>query len=170
MTFKTMGIKDKLTARQVAMQMATDTMCAIVSQSTRYDVNDHCYIAKKLYDWIVGDAELPQVHNPDKQTEKLMDVFMKTHEDFKCDPLWFPIVRDNSGEPAPNMMSFLRDNCPIYIHDSKHTIIIGSKEEFDRRKQEIIDNADYTHYRYIIGDDMKYPIKRPLTLGIVGEK
>lgn len=161
MTFKAMEVKDKLTARQVAMRMATDVFCAIESQYG-YDINAHKKYAKELYDWIVGNAELPEVYNPNAQTDKLMDMFMKTREDFKSDPFWFPIVRDDSGEPVQNMMSVLRDNCPIYIHDSKHTIVIGSKEEFDRRKQEIIDNADYTHYRCIIGDDVKYPIERPL--------
>lgn len=164
-----MEIKDKLSARQASMQMATDVMIATAPLVKGYDINNHLVCAKGLYDWVIGNAELPEVYDPNTQARQIAEMFMKAKDPFKMKTLWFQIFRDENGKPTERVWKAMRDLLPIMVHDSKRSIVIGSLEEFDRRKQEIIDNADYTEYCPVADSDTRFPIREPITLGIVSK-
>ncbi len=69
-------IKDSLTLREVAINMATSIMTAIGYQQA-YDINNHLALAKGIEEYIRGNVELPEVYN------SYEDSLLKIVENFK---------------------------------------------------------------------------------------
>lgn len=142
-----MEIKDKITVRQVAMQLATETMCAIIKKE-EYDINEHIKLAKILYDWIIGNADIPEVYNINEQTENMMNAFLKIQGKFKPEPLWLPIYHEN-GKIKPVIIDLMRKSIPISIRSKDGVIkIIGSVEELDKiaESEDVLNYKDYSFY------------------------
>lgn len=154
-----MEIKDKLTARQVAMEMATTIMVAAIPRlphSHGYDSEDHMNLAQDLYDWIVGNAELPEVYD---QESLFSEVLSKIDGGFKTPVIWLSIPKDEKNVPTSEAVGVLRRCIPIFLRSANGEIkVIGNKEEFDK----IVDSgalADYTEYSMIFDPDPKHPLR-----------
>ncbi len=74
-------IKDMVTLRYVAIELATRTITAATSfnSTTAYDINNHLAIARAIEKYIKGEATLPEIDNP---IEPWKDVLAKIQNDF----------------------------------------------------------------------------------------
>ena len=74
-------IKDMVTLRYVAIELATRTITAATSfnSTTAYDLNNHLAIARVIEKYIKGEATLPEIDNPIKPWK---NVLAKIQNDF----------------------------------------------------------------------------------------
>ena len=74
-------IKDMVTLRYVAIELATRTITATTSfnSTAAYDINNHIAIARVIEKYIKGEATLPEIDNP---IEPWKDVLAKIQNDF----------------------------------------------------------------------------------------
>lgn len=94
------NIKDMVTLRAVAMEMATQTVVGIVKEVKKYCINDHFDIAKEIASYIKGNAKLPEFDDPNEQTKKWTDMFRKVHQDLNHFSKW---ISDSKIKPAYNV-------------------------------------------------------------------
>ena len=63
-------ITDFISLRAFAMQLATQTMIAILQVSKKYDIEDHLQMANDIAVWIKGKAQLPEFTDTNKLSEQ----------------------------------------------------------------------------------------------------
>lgn len=67
-------IKDMVTLRHEAMKLATQAITTTTSFNsvTAYDINNHLAIAKAIEKYIKGDADIPEIDNPNEPWKEIM--------------------------------------------------------------------------------------------------
>ena len=75
-------IKDMVTLRYVAIELATRTITAATSfnSTTAYDLNNHLAIARVIEKYIKGEATLPEIDNP---IEPWKEIIAKMQDGFQ---------------------------------------------------------------------------------------
>lgn len=63
-------ITDFVSLRAFSMQLATQTMIAILQVSKKYDIEDHLQMAKNIAIWIKGNAQLSEFIDTNKVSEQ----------------------------------------------------------------------------------------------------
>lgn len=68
-------IKNMLTLRHVAMELATRTIggYATLNNSVAYDINNHLAIAKGIEKYIKGNVTLPEIDKPTDPWKEIME-------------------------------------------------------------------------------------------------
>ena len=137
-----MEIKDKLNAKQFALQIASSFL------SDDYGVDTHLAIADKLYKWLVGDADLPEVYDPNTITDELINMFAKSHENFKPQPLWVKISKGKDGNVESSVLNDLRQHMSLKLcTDDGKIKEVCSLAEFNNLVK-LGELNKYTYYKF----------------------